>query len=98
MKTYRVKTNCYGFKGKYWEESTIVQLEDDEEPPIHFELMGVLQAPETNQNDTTLDPQKPLPFELGKPVRPKGGFGSSINPNPPEIPMTAGKALKNNKK
>lgn len=40
MKKYIVKTRCFGFKGRLWEEGTIVDLDDDAEPPRHFELLG----------------------------------------------------------
>lgn len=37
MTTYRVARDCYGFKGGYWKEGQIVELEDDEKPPYHFQ-------------------------------------------------------------
>ena len=50
MKTYRVLRDCVGFKRKMWYQDQIVELEDDEKPPHHFELIKGQPAPKIEEN------------------------------------------------
>ena len=45
MKTYRVIRKCIGFKGRMWQKGQIVDLEDHEKPPHHFELINKHEEP-----------------------------------------------------
>ena len=57
MKKYKVARNCHGFKRRYWEAGTIVEFDDDEQPPRHFELIDDSKA-------KVKDIMAPTPVEL----------------------------------
>lgn len=98
MKKYLVKTTCHGYKGRLWDEGEIVELEDDANPPNHFQLIEDGQPVEEKIEDEREDPQKPITVKPGgPPLRPKGGFAAKLPHKVPEPTMTAGKALKNKK-
>lgn len=41
---YLVLRDCYGFKGRYWNAGTVVELDESENPPHHFQKIE--KAPE----------------------------------------------------
>ena len=48
---YRVIRNCYGFKGRYWEKDQIVEVDNTEIPPEHFEKIQQLEPIENSSVD-----------------------------------------------
>lgn len=39
MQRYKVIRDCVGFQRRMWKEGTIVDLDDHEKPPHHFQLL-----------------------------------------------------------
>lgn len=80
MKTYRVKTRCFGFKRKLWEVGQIVDLGDNETPPHHFVLISSTEAKEAKK----VVVEKPMSFSEMQKAEKKdaGGFASGLNKKP----------------
>ena len=81
MKKYRVSKACFGFKKRLWEQGTIVELEDFEEPPPHFVLVG--ESSPLAQPDIVHDPMKPKNFIPGQPVFLKSGMAVGLSQEAP---------------
>jgi hypothetical protein len=92
MKKYKVIRTCHGFKGRLWEEGQIVELEDDETPPSHFVDYFSVEPKKEEPVIEKKDPQKPMPIEVGKPIKPEGGFASSVENDLPKPIETAAQA------
>ena len=85
MKKYKVITTCHGFKRRYWEKGTIVELEDNENPPHHFVLVGSgedVDSGKKNPVDTS-----PIAFSQMKQPVVVGGFASSLAAEQVKNPM-----------
>ena len=96
MAKWIVKRTCHGFKGRYWEEGTIVELEDDVNPPNHFERYDSKKIKITEKTEI-VDPMKPEPSLPGQPPIAKAGFAAGADNLIPQKPLTAGEALKDDK-
>ena len=77
MKRYRVIRDNFGFKGGYWTEGQIVDLQDDETPPKHFEPLDGKEPPRRQE------PSEPSTFSemterAGRDEVPSTGFASSL--------------------
>ena len=96
MKTYRVIRACtwksQGDKrARYWEKGQIVKLNDNDNPPNHFEPVkaGDLTAEEKKaQSDF-----KPF-SSMGLNMVPAGGMAAGMTTLAPGVPKTRGQAMK----
>ena len=93
MKKYRVLRNCSGFKGRRWNEGAEVEFEDDETPPHHFQLLSDVRTTAPSVT-VKLDPMKPIPTEIGKPIIARTGMAAGLEPMIPQMPLTASMAAK----
>lgn len=85
MKKYKVIRTCHGFKRRYWEEGTIVELEDNENPPHHFVLLN--SGEDGGNGKKTPVVESPVAFsQMRQPVA-LGGFASSLAAEQVKNPM-----------
>jgi len=49
VKTYRVIRDCIGFKKRRWTAGEIVELDDNDNPPRHFERVDAGVKPEVTE-------------------------------------------------
>jgi len=78
MVRYRVIRDTFGFKGGYWTEGQIVDLQDDEVPPKHFERLDGREVP-----SKAPEPSEPSTFSemterAGRDDMPATGFAASL--------------------
>ena len=79
---YKVLTDCFGFRGRYWEKGTVVEVSKEENPPKHF-------APMESVVDVHKVPHRtePLEMEPGKNREVYGGFAHEMSKKKiPRIP------------
>jgi hypothetical protein len=71
---YKVVTKCIGFRGRKWNEGTIVDIDPSENPPRYF--VPLEQAPKP----TITEPHRTEPMEMapGKSREVIGGIGAGL--------------------
>ena len=83
MKKYLVTKDCAGYKGRYWRQDMIVELDDSEKPPKHFELISAEKEKDIRFK-SALEKDKPVTL-------------SELGMRRPEEVVTAAKVLGNRK-
>ena len=98
MKKYKVLRNCAGYKngGLYYKDS-VVEFEDDDTPPHHFELIEG-DEPVTKKVQVDGDSLSGLQKMQKEAVDPKTGFASHLKKIQPEVENTVQTFKKKNKK
>lgn len=92
MKTYKVIRATVGYKGRYWNEGEIVELEDSDTPPIHFELVKGTQPKIKPKTDEIAFSQ------VGIPPKPTHGFAYQAEETAPKRMSTFSDSKKTKKK